>query len=243
MITVCAGKNLTDDELKEMKLERPSFVKSRWSGIAHYDLIKTLEERMDAANWKFEDRKISVDKTGFDMVWGWNVHVPGIDEMEDQVLAIGFQHSNRCLRSLRLIVGSTVFVCTNGFVSGQIVLAKKHTINLSLSEEIDAGLVRYVSYAKELKTRSDAMKETEIDEKSADHILMEAGRNKLIGWPTLGQVSKEFLHPTYADNGSMTAWGLYNAFTHVIKKVNVNHQLDLMYRFQQMMPVKQIAAV
>lgn len=241
MISVMGGQNLTDKQLKALKLERPAGVSDRWSGIPHFDLVRTMEDRMEAAGWHFEDRKVAVDKTGFDMVGAWNVTVPGIAEMDDQKLAIGFQHSNRCKRSLRLLVGSTVLVCTNGMATGEIVLAKKHTVGLSLGEEIDEGLERYVVSAKQLKVRTDLLKVTELTDEQADHILMEAGRSKLIGFPTLGQVSEEYFHPTFADNGSKTAWGLYNAFTHVLKKTCVNTQLDLMYKFQKMMPVKQTA--
>lgn len=241
MITVHGGKNFTDAELKNMELKRPVGVSDRWQGVAHYDLVKTLENRMDAAGWKFEDRILAVDKTGFDMVGAWNVSVPGIADMEDQKLAIGFSHSNCCKRSLRLLVGSVVRVCTNGLVSGEVVLTKKHTIGLDLDAEIDGGLTRYVEAAKQLKARTDALKETELADEQVDHILMEAGRNHLIGYCTLGRVSEEYFHPTFADNGSKTAWGLYNAFTHVIKKTCVNTQLDLMYKFQNLMPVKQTA--
>ena len=236
MITVIGEKNYTDEQLKSCELVRPNGVSNRWQGIQHGELVTKLEERMDAAGWKFEDRKIAVDKTGFDMVGAWNLEVPGFSEMSDQKLAIGFAHSNRCKRALRLLVGSTVLVCTNGMATGEIVLAKKHTIGLSLESEIDEGLKRYLEAAEEIPLRSAALKTTEISEEQADHILMAAGRIGLVGFPILGQVSKEFLHPTYADNGDKTAWGLYSAFTHVIKKTCVNTQLDLIYKFQKMMP-------
>lgn len=242
MITVINGKNLTDNELKKMELQKPVGVSNRWMGIPHFDLVNTLEQRMDAAGWKFENRLVSVDKTGFDMVGAWNVEVPGIDPMKDQKLAIGFAHSNRCKRSLRLMVGSTVLVCLNGLATGEIVLAKKHTVGLELAGQIDDGLVRYVEAAKLLKARTDAMKATELTDEQADHILMQAGRDNLIGFPFLGQVSEEYFHPTYADNGSRTSWGLYNAFTHVLKKTCVNTQLDLLYKFQKLVPVVEVAA-
>ena len=238
MIAVCNGRNMTDNELKLLPFTRPEFVSDRWQGVPHYDLVHTLETRMDAAGWRFSGRKVSIDDTGFDMVGAWDVKVPGIDEFSDQKLSIGFQHSNRCRRALRLLVGTTVLVCTNGMATGEVVLRRKHTTGLRLEVEIDEALYRYVDAAKLIKARTDAMKETELRPEQADHLLMEAGRKGLIGWSTLGAVSQEYLHPTFADNGSPTVWGLYNAFTHIIKKVSVNRQLDLMWKFQQMMPVK-----
>jgi hypothetical protein len=50
------------------------------------------------------------------------------------------------------------------------------------------------------------------------------------------------LHPTFADNGTFTSWGLYNAFTHVIKKLVPNRQLELVLDFQKMVPLAEIAA-
>lgn len=242
MIRVCNGENYTDERLAGLELVKPNGVSNRWRGIQHGVLVNTLEERMDAAGWKFENRTIAVDKTGFDMVGAWNLQVPGMQEMEDQKLAIGFVTSNRCKRSLRLLVGSTVLVCTNGMATGEIVLAKKHTIGLSLEQEIDEGLKRYLVAAQDIPKRSQLLKSTELADEQVDHLLMEAGRNNLIGFSILGQVSKEYFHPTFADNGSKTAWGLYNAFTHVIKKTCVNTQLDLMYKFQKLMPVKEAVA-
>lgn len=237
MISVMGGKNLTDEQLKKIELVRPDWVSDRWQGIRHYDLVKTMEERMDAAGWKFEDRKVAVDNTGFDMVGAWNLTIPGWQEMEDQKLAIGFAHSNRCKRSLRLMVGSVVRVCTNGMATGEIILAKKHTVGLELGEQIDEGLQKYLVAAKEVETRTNLLKSCELTDEQVDHILMQAGRDGLVGFATLGQVSKEYLQPTFADNGTKTAWGLYNAFTYVIKKTCVNRQLELLYDFQKMMPV------
>lgn len=242
MITVMGSRNLTDGEIKAVEMVRPEKVSNRWQGVPHYELVQTLQERMDAAGWQFTDRKICIDPTGYDMVGAWNIKVPEIEEMEDQELSIGFQHSNCCRRSLRILVGSVVKVCTNGMCTGEVVLKKKHTIGLNLAEEIDEALWKYVEAAKLIKSRTEQLKAVDLTPEQADHLLMEAGRQKLIGWCTLGQVSQEYLHPTYADNGTPTAWGLYSAFTHIIKKVTVNRQLDLMYQFQQMMPVKELVA-
>ena len=242
MINVIGGKNFTDAELACMPLVKPENVTERWKGVPHFDLVKTLEDRMDAAGWGFTDRKISVDKTMSDMVGAWNINVPGFQEMPDQQLAIGFQHSNRCKRSLRILVGSEVKVCTNGMAIGEVVLKKKHTINLDLASEIDEALERYVEIAKEIPIMTQRMKERELTSAEADHILMEAGRAGLVGWSTLGDVSEEFLHPTFADNGTFTSWGLYSAFTHIIKKLNPNRQLELVYDFQKMVPLAEVAA-
>lgn len=242
MISVFNGKNFTDAELACIPLVKPEKASERWKGVPHFDLVKTLENRMDAAGWGFQDRKISVDKTMSDMVGAWNINVPGFGEMPDQQLAIGFQHSNRMKRSLRLLVGSEVRVCTNGLAIGQVVLNKKHTINLDLDAEIDEALKRYIEIAKEIPILTNRMKARELSTTEADHILMEAGRSGLVGWSTLGDVSEEFLHPTFADNGTFTSWGLYSAFTHIIKKLNPNRQLELVYDFQKMVPLAEVAA-
>lgn len=242
MISVCNSHNFTDAELAAMPMVKPEKASERWKGVPHFDLIKTIEDRMDAAGWGFTDRKVSVDKTMSDMVGAWNIQMPGFNEMPDMQFAIGFQHSNRMKRSLRILVGSEVRVCTNGMAIGEVVLNKKHTVNLDLGSEIDEALKRYVEIAKEIPIVTERMKARELSTTEADHILMEAGRTGLVGWSTLGDVSEEYLHPTFADNGTFTSWGLYNAFTHVIKKLVPNRQLELVLDFQKMVPLAEIAA-
>ena len=121
----------------------------------------------------------------------------------------------------------------------QEVLAARDVVR---KVHIDEALERYVEIAKEIPIMTQRMKERELTSAEADHILMEAGRSGLVGWSTLGDVSEEFLHPTFADNGTFTSWGLYSAFTHIIKKLNPNRQLELVYDFQKMVPLAEVVA-
>lgn len=235
MLRVNNGKNYTDSELANFEVIRPEKVSDRWKGIKHVDLVSCLERQMDFKGWSFQDRRISVDEKGSDMVGAWNLIIPEFEQMPDQTLSLGFIHSNNCKRSLRLVVGTEVFVCTNGLATGEVVLNKKHTVGLDLDFELDKALESYKVIAASIPDRVREMKERELSMSQVDHILMEAGRKKLVGFPILGEVSKEYLHPTFADNGSKTAWGLYNAFTYVIQKLVPRRQLDLLVDFREHM--------
>lgn len=223
-------------DLERIEMVKPAHLGRTWKGIEHKDLVKTLQESFQARGWGFTEPRLALDKTGAQLAGTFGLDIPDLPKMEDQSLSLGFLTANDGTRSLRLVIGTTVFVCTNGMVTGEVLLKHKHTIHFSLSDELQPALDAYQRRAAKIPRFVEALKQYEMGQMEADHILMEAGRRKIMGWKKLGDVSMEFQKPSYSELAVPTSWGLYNAFTHVIKAQPAQNQMDLMNEFRPLLP-------
>lgn len=156
---------------------------------------------------------------------------------EGQALELGFLTSNMMRRRLKLVVGTRVFVCQNGMVSGDVVLSNKHTSRFDLYDALETAMDTYHVKASELPARIKAMQDRKLTATESDHLLMEAGRNRILPWSDIGLVAKEYAHPTFADHNVKSSWGLLNAFTHIVKKAPPLSQMDRINSFRELLPV------
>ena len=234
MLSLC-GKENTMADLKNVKMERPQGAGKFWKGIQHTELLDTMQTAFDKRGWAYDEPKFTLQNDGARMAGAFDLNIPELPAMDDQSYSLGFLTANDRSRSLRMSVGTTVFVCNNGMLTGDIVMQKRHTLHVSLVDEVDAALTAYSEKAAEIPKFVESLKETAIGQEGADHLLMEAGRNYVIGWKTLGEVSKEFQNPTFTDNAGESLWALYNAFTYNIKSAKADRQFLLMTLFKNML--------
>jgi len=169
------------------------------------------------------------------------VGIPGLD-LDGGDFGVGFVSSNARRKTLRLYVGGTITACTNGLITGEIVMKKRHTINLKLDDEIREGLNRYANSALRVNEQIAALADRALSTEKTDELLMAAGRLNLLPWSGIGKVDAEFREPTYADHAQRTSWGLLNAFTHIVKNIPPLRQMDRIDAFRALLPVVPAAA-
>jgi len=87
-----------------------------------------------------------------------------------------------------------------------------------------------------------AVKERHLKFRNSDAVLMQAGRKGIMGWSNIGKVDAEFRKPSFDyDRAHKTYWGLYNAFTHIVKGYNGQSQMDKMNQFRALLPMADAA--
>ncbi len=196
---------------------------------------------MNNRGWLVNSSLFTLSNDQADMVGGFDITIPELAAPEGQTFSLGLMTSNSMTRALRLFVGTKVFVCNNGMATGEIVMKKKHTFNLNLTVEIEESLNIYLEKAGEVKNVVEDMKQSKIKSAQCEHILMQAGRQRILPWSRIGQVDAEYRCPTYADHDEKTSWGLYNAFTHIVKQSPALQQMDKMNKFRNLLPLPAVA--
>lgn len=236
MITVYDA-NTNQEALREIELVRPSNAGSRWKGIPHGELVDTLKSKLEDNNFKIEKEQYSLNKDKTSLVGAFDLQHPNIDLGDEQGLSIGFSTNNSMKKKLQIFAGSKIFVCTNGCVTGEVVMERKHTIRFDLMVELDKALVNYMQRANEIPLVTEGLKTFELTQRQSDLILMQAGRFGYLPWSRIGQVEKEYRNPTYADHNVKSSWGLLNAFTHIVKQSPPHTQMQQINQFRSMLPV------
>jgi len=94
---------------------------------------------------------------------------------------------------------------------------------------------RFIEESRLVKNCVERLREKELNQQQADHLLMEAGRKRLLPWSHLGQVEQLYEHPEHEEFRENTAWGLLNAFNEVVKKQAPVKQLRSLDSFRKVL--------
>jgi len=142
----------------------------------------------------------------------------------DMSIMIAWQNSYDKSLSVKFAIGTWVFVCTNGMVSGDMgAFRSKHVGDVQ--EITPAKLKEYICGAREvfysMVESKEKMKEIEITPRERAELL---GRlfieTEMITSTQLNIVKNEIQTPTYDYGAPDTIWELYNYVTFALKDAN-----------------------
>ena len=241
MITVC-GQNVSLKDLEKVKVETPKRISkgvssgSTWKGIQHGMLIHSILGSITNMGWDVGQMQFALSNNKADMVGAFDLAIPEIDAPNGQSFSLGIMTSNSMKRSLRLFVGTRIFICNNGLATGEIVMKKRHTLYLDLDFEIEDALRMYFRKAKEVKSVVVDMQKYDLSNEAYEHVLVEAGRQDVLPWSRVGKVCDEYNNPRYPEFEPRNCWSLYNAFTQVVKESPALSQMDKLNQFRLLLP-------
>lgn len=243
MITVVGKRFASRKDVAAVKMQPPRRKAGRmWAGVPHGELLDTLTLHFRRRGWTITKETFCLSSDKADLAAAFELQVPGVIVPPDQKLGMGLLTSNAMRRALRIVVGTTVTVCNNGLVTGEVVMTRKHTRGVNLHEELQEALERYVTKAQNIQDTVAGLKAVHLDQSRVEHILMEAGRQGFMPWSRIGLVDREFRHPRFEEFFEPTSWSLLNAFTWVVKHNPALEQMDQINAFRELLPTEQLLA-
>lgn len=146
----------------------------------------------------------------------------------DYGLAIGLRNSYDRSLSVGLVVGSRVFCCDNLAFSGEVQMARKHTVNVfrDLPDLIYQMLSRVKVMQERLDTEIEGMKGLTLSSKDTHHLMVEAIREHVVPASQLPKLLNAWKYPVHEEFRVCTAWSLYNLFTDFVKSRSPQRQID-----------------
>ena len=146
----------------------------------------------------------------------------------DWALAIGLRSSYDRSLAVQLVAGSRVFVCDNLAFHGETHVSRKHTVNVFRDlPSLIYGMLSAVSVMKERMTDEiDQMKATEVDDRLAHHIMVQAIRKGALPASKLPKVIEQYDTFDCPEFRNRNAWSLFNSFTGVIGQQSPWLQMD-----------------
>jgi len=151
---------------------------------------------------------------------------------------IGWINSHDKTSSVKLLFGSHVFVCSNGCVVGEKILARKHTSKImeNLPLLTISAITDNLDLLKAETLRLESYRSTMLSATQVSHVLVKAVEAGVIPAKDILKVQEEYNTPTFEahhHNGG-DAFRLLNAFTEHQKRYN---PLARIKRSQLLMPV------
>lgn len=148
--------------------------------------------------------------------------------VKDHSLAIALRSSYDRSLSVQLVAGSNVLCCDNLAFSGEVGMARKHTLHVfrDLPDLIYRMLSKVSSMRSRIEAEILAMKLRLLSAETADHLMVEAVRRSVLPASHLPKVMGAWEQPAHEEFAPRTAWSLYNAFTEVQKSRSPRAQLE-----------------
>jgi hypothetical protein len=116
--------------------------------------------------------------------------------------------------------GGHVFCCDNMSLMADHVIRRKHTANAKRDlPGLVAEVVEPIADARDRQQRAfNVYRTTRLSIEQADHAIMEMYRNSVINLQRIGDVEREWAHPSFEEleETGPTAWRLFNAVTFVL---------------------------
>jgi hypothetical protein len=194
--------------------------------VAHFELLDLLEGRLKTKlNASIRSESYSIRRGGstlfgvMNLEWG---------EHDDFAAAIGLRHANDMSLSMQFVCGLNVFVCDNMALRGDsIFLRKRHTINLDLRTEIDAGIEVFSAQYGVFSSQINALKTKQLtDGAAALQMLSFIYDKQVMPAKYLPEVRREYFEPRHDEFKPRTEWSLHNAFTEVAKQMPMTPRMD-----------------
>ena len=134
-------------------------------------------------------------------------------------LSIGFRNSYNKSLSVGIAVGSTVFVCDNLCLNGEVTVLKKHTPNVIASIESLALAAIYKSRSafNQIQEDAEVMKGISLSDEDAYRTIGLLYGNGIITPRQIPVVKNEWLKPNHDDFNGRNIWSFYNACTESLK--------------------------
>jgi len=137
----------------------------------------------------------------------------------DHSIVVGLRNSHDKRFPAGIAAGSGVFVCDNLAFSGEIKVARKHTVNIlrDLPHVVGKATSKLAAYFQSQEQQFEAYKAHRLSNDRARSLIVEAVKTNVIGCTHLPAVLNEWESPSYDEFSRQDVWRLFNAVTEVAK--------------------------
>ena len=139
---------------------------------------------------------------------------------EDFGMVIGVRNSHDKSFPAGLVVGASVFVCDNLSFSGEIKLARKHTVHVErdLPRLISMAMGKLTDARNQQDARFAAYKSTELTDMQAHDLIIRSVDTQVCPITYVPELLKEWRTPRHPEFAQVrNAWRLFNAFSETLK--------------------------
>jgi len=217
LILHCGANHVTRDQVANN--ETPAPTDSHYP-IPHELLIERVQEQLYDAGYNVTQEAYGLTAHGA-RFFGLMQLVRENDAAiaADHSIVLGVRNSHDKSFAACIVAGSGVFVCDNLSFSGEIKVARKHTVNIlrDLNGLVHQSISRLAAAYRQQEVAFEAYKNYAISNEEAAHMLVEGMSKKVFGCTQVPKIWKEWKEPTHEEFTQNNVWKLFNAVTEVAK--------------------------
>lgn len=220
----CGGESVSRQELDLIKLPEKT---DSYQPLSHFELanrITTVAQDM-LSDYVMVSESYGIARKGNQLFAVLNFR----GESKEMAMSVAFRNSYDKSLAFGLAFGSSVFVCDNLALTGDIVVMKKHSKTMldGLDDTIIANIFRARQAYQKILFDSDKLKRRPMDNNQAFELMGLLFGLDLVGPRQLSKLKQEWLKPSYEEFRHRTAWSFLNGYTECLKSTP---PLDIMER-------------
>jgi len=141
---------------------------------------------------------------------------------EDVTFKLGFINYNNQQKSLTVVAGEQVLICSNEMYTGEMENTKRrHTKNAwnDIGTKFDNGIEYFEKFVETRTIEIGQLKGIQFPETALANMVLKMHRGKIVSNTNIDRIIEEFDNPSYDYGlGGSTAWDFMNAYSHIRKQ-------------------------
>lgn len=197
---------------------------STWQPLPHHKVMDTVVAHAKQRNLEIDEIKyriVPVKGSIFPDMFS-TMYMRSDNGVYRNMLGVRNSHNKRFGASAAS--GNQVMVCSNGMLTGDHIISKKHTKNVEVSfdQEVSDMFDDVIQTWSNNECRFNGYKATQITDAEFDQLLGSAIRHKAINPSKALKVLNEYNDPRHDAFKDRNAWSAINAFTEIHKESSMD---------------------
>jgi len=190
-----------------------------WCPVPHSTLLDEMYRAFSAHNIQILQEQFAISKEGQRMFGVLEIE----SETADYSTIVAVRNCHDHSESIKVGLGTRVFVCDNMAFSAEFQMKRKHTAHVlkDLPKQID-GLI---AKANDARAKQDAQianyKAANLSDADANNLLVLMAKAAVFPTTKILEVHKEYHQPRHEEFADKTAWSLMNATTEILKGTSI----------------------
>jgi hypothetical protein len=226
-------------DLKSLPTPEPT---ESWMPIAHHEVVDRLTRQLERRHLAIRAARMTVADGALYPEPGRSIEVPGarlfasfdleptrgVKFPEGCIPSLGLRNSVDKSYSLSVLAGARVLVCSNGVLSAEFIVSRKHTSGIRLNESIDRALDQFMNSVRSFGELHERLRMKPIGLDAAKALVVDCAIAGALPSSHVVDVVREFDSPSYeAFESQRNLWGLYNSITHSsLKRMSAQRAAD-----------------
>jgi hypothetical protein len=220
------NRNVTPVTLADLKTLPTPEPTDSWMPIAHSEVVERLTRQLERRHLAIRAAKMtvadgalypepgqSIEVKGARLFASFDLEADGIDFPEGCIPSLGLRNSTDKSYSLSVLAGARVLVCSNGVLSAEFIVSRKHTSGIRLNDAIDRALDAFMNSVRSFGELHERLRRKPIGLDAAKALVVDMAIAGALPSSHVVDVVREFEAPRHEEFKPHNLWSLYNATT------------------------------
>ena len=210
----------------------------KWQGIGHHELLSSLIAEAHTTGMRVDETQIALSSDKLDMAVSLSIFHPRYSQFlpDGLSLSLGIETSNAGRQAFTTYYGVTT-IWGAGIPLGYLLPQRRHTFGIDLERITEEILIEFRKQAADTPFQIRRLKNTPLTIEEVSTFLVEAGDRNYLPSSRIVRVLRECNNPQFGSKDE-SSWGLLHAFAVIARMNPPLSQMDQVYSFRKMLPVK-----